>query len=91
MEGADESIVSHAAETRGADSADEEPELPSNVQELLRLPEGKAESLQMLPSLTDPAVELVVDLLKWPRRQSSIANNRDEDSSRQTLVRSERG
>lgn len=52
MEGADESIVSHAAETRGADSADEEPELPSNVQELLRLPEGKAESLQMLPSLT---------------------------------------
>ncbi|BFI31682.1 hypothetical protein MPTK2_3g24045 [Marchantia polymorpha subsp. ruderalis] len=51
MEGAGASNVSHAAETRGMDSADEEPELPSAVQDLIRrLGEGKPTS--WLPQLT---------------------------------------
>ncbi|BBN13442.1 hypothetical protein MPTK1_6g03510 [Marchantia polymorpha subsp. ruderalis] len=36
MEGAGASNVSHAAETQGMDSADEEPDLPSAVQDLIR-------------------------------------------------------
>ncbi|OAE32615.1 hypothetical protein AXG93_3228s1320 [Marchantia polymorpha subsp. ruderalis] len=41
MEGAGASNVSHAAETRGMDSAGEEPELPSAVQDLIRRLEGQ--------------------------------------------------
>ncbi|BBN06182.1 hypothetical protein MPTK1_3g19100 [Marchantia polymorpha subsp. ruderalis] len=46
MEGA--SIVSHAAEIRGMDSADEESELPSAVKNLIRHLEGKVEPIDWL-------------------------------------------
>ncbi|OAE27236.1 hypothetical protein AXG93_473s1070 [Marchantia polymorpha subsp. ruderalis] len=52
MEGEGASIVSHAAaETRGMNSADEEPELPSAVQDLIRRLEGKGEPITRLPYL----------------------------------------
>ncbi|BFI18595.1 hypothetical protein MPTK1_6g17145 [Marchantia polymorpha subsp. ruderalis] len=51
MEGAGASIVSHAAETRGMDSAYEEPELPFAVQDLIWRLEGKGEPMTTLPYL----------------------------------------
>lgn len=48
MEGAGASIVSHAVETRGMDSADEEPELPFAVQDLIWRLEGKGEPITTL-------------------------------------------
>ncbi|BFI19579.1 hypothetical protein MPTK1_7g04715 [Marchantia polymorpha subsp. ruderalis] len=51
MEGAVASIVSHAAETRGMDSADQGPELPSAVQDLIRRLEGKGNPITLLSDL----------------------------------------
>ncbi|OAE32612.1 hypothetical protein AXG93_3228s1290 [Marchantia polymorpha subsp. ruderalis] len=51
MEGAGASNVSHAAETRGMDTADEEPELPSAVQDLIWRLEGEGEPVKALPHL----------------------------------------
>ncbi|OAE27608.1 hypothetical protein AXG93_2520s1040 [Marchantia polymorpha subsp. ruderalis] len=53
MEGAGASNVSRAAETRGMDSADEAPELPSAVQDLIRRLEGKGEPITDLPELSE--------------------------------------
>ncbi|OAE28050.1 hypothetical protein AXG93_488s1120 [Marchantia polymorpha subsp. ruderalis] len=54
MEGAGASNVSHAAQTRGMDSADEEPELPSAIQDLIRRLEDKGEPIRWLPKLSGP-------------------------------------
>ncbi|BFI16335.1 hypothetical protein MPTK1_5g20875 [Marchantia polymorpha subsp. ruderalis] len=58
MEGAGASIVSHAAETRRMDSADEEPELPLAVQDLIRRVEGKGEPMTWPPGLGGPEESL---------------------------------
>ncbi|BBN08641.1 hypothetical protein MPTK1_4g13180 [Marchantia polymorpha subsp. ruderalis] len=56
MEGAGASIFSHAAElaTREMDSAHEEPELPSAIQDLVQRLEGQGEPITQLPNLRDP-------------------------------------
>ncbi|BFI12987.1 hypothetical protein MPTK1_4g13335 [Marchantia polymorpha subsp. ruderalis] len=56
MEGAGASIFSHAAElaTREMDSAHEEPELPSAIQDLVQRLEGQGEPITELPYLTKP-------------------------------------
>ncbi|BFI12983.1 hypothetical protein MPTK1_4g13275 [Marchantia polymorpha subsp. ruderalis] len=56
MEGAGASIFSHAVElaTREMDSAHEEPELPSAVQDLVQRLEGQGEPITELPYLTNP-------------------------------------
>ncbi|OAE20544.1 hypothetical protein AXG93_3873s1010 [Marchantia polymorpha subsp. ruderalis] len=54
MEAAGVSIVSHAAETRAMDSADEEPELPSVVQDFIRRLEGEGEPITSLSHLREP-------------------------------------
>lgn len=55
-EDAGASIVNHASEfaTRAMYSADEEPELPSSVQDLIRRLEGQAEPITWLPDLSGP-------------------------------------
>ncbi|BBN20751.1 hypothetical protein MPTK1_4g13206 [Marchantia polymorpha subsp. ruderalis] len=56
MEGAGASIFSHAAElaTREMDSAHEEPELPSAIQDLVQRLEGQGDPITQLPDLTKP-------------------------------------
>ncbi|BBN08645.1 hypothetical protein MPTK1_4g13230 [Marchantia polymorpha subsp. ruderalis] len=56
MEGAGASIFSHAAElaTREMDSAHEEPELPSAIQDLVQRLEGQGEPITELPYLSRP-------------------------------------
>ncbi|OAE20545.1 hypothetical protein AXG93_3873s1020 [Marchantia polymorpha subsp. ruderalis] len=54
MEVAGTSIVRHAAETRAMDSAEEEPELPSVVQDLIRRLEGEGEPITSLDQLREP-------------------------------------
>ncbi|BFI33260.1 hypothetical protein MPTK2_4g13541 [Marchantia polymorpha subsp. ruderalis] len=56
MEGAGASFFSHAAElaTREMDSAHEEPELPSAIQDLLQRLEGQGEPITELPRLSGP-------------------------------------
>lgn len=56
MEGAGASIFSHAAElaTREMDSAHEEPELPSAIQDLVQRLEGQGEPITELPRLSRP-------------------------------------
>ncbi|OAE34142.1 hypothetical protein AXG93_1593s1000 [Marchantia polymorpha subsp. ruderalis] len=56
MEGAGASMVSHAAElaTREMESAHEEPELPSAIQDLVRRLEGQGEPMTRLPNLSGP-------------------------------------
>ncbi|BFI13718.1 hypothetical protein MPTK1_4g20223 [Marchantia polymorpha subsp. ruderalis] len=55
-EGAGTSIVSDGAElaTREMDSADEEPELPSAIQDLVQRLEGEGEPITRLPNLNGP-------------------------------------
>ncbi|OAE31886.1 hypothetical protein AXG93_2834s1180 [Marchantia polymorpha subsp. ruderalis] len=67
MEGAGGSIVSDAAEltTRGMDSADEEQELPSAIQDLIRRLEGEGEPITALPDLSGPKF-----LEFFPKRES---------------------
>ncbi|BBN08680.1 hypothetical protein MPTK1_4g13520 [Marchantia polymorpha subsp. ruderalis] len=56
MEGAGASFFSHAAElaTREMDSAHEEPELPSAIQDLVQRLEGQGEPITQLPNLRHP-------------------------------------
>ncbi|OAE22496.1 hypothetical protein AXG93_4697s1330 [Marchantia polymorpha subsp. ruderalis] len=75
MEGAGESIVSHAAERRGMDSADEEPELPSAVQDLIRRLEGEGEPITGLPDLSEeefwdffPEIASLSTITGWRRQ-----------------------
>ncbi|OAE34436.1 hypothetical protein AXG93_4875s1560 [Marchantia polymorpha subsp. ruderalis] len=72
MEGAGASNVSHAAETREMDSADEEPELPSAVQKLILRLEGEGKPTRWLPQLTKeefrdffPPPELLSTISGW--------------------------
>ncbi|OAE22306.1 hypothetical protein AXG93_1504s1160 [Marchantia polymorpha subsp. ruderalis] len=52
MEGAGASIDTHAAETRGMESADEDAKLPSTIEDLIRRLEGKGEPITRLHELT---------------------------------------
>ncbi|OAE30738.1 hypothetical protein AXG93_402s1510 [Marchantia polymorpha subsp. ruderalis] len=65
MEGAGASIVSYATEKRGMDSADEEPELPSDIQDLVQRLEGQGEPITELPNLSEPEFRKF-----FPRRAS---------------------
>ncbi|OAE34709.1 hypothetical protein AXG93_4347s1010 [Marchantia polymorpha subsp. ruderalis] len=71
------SIFSHAAElaTREMDSAHEEPELPSAIQDLVQRLEGQGEPITELPDLTKPEFR---EFFPWSEAPSTIIGWRSQ-------------